>query len=186
MPHFQLYYLAAVLVTVHWWFSQPRQNPAVLLEAPILGSYADLSNLVYRGPKAHPAVTTLMKTIVRVWQQAGDIYKTDSTLSPHTPLWGNPLPKHCYQVPDPQLWASKGIITLKHIFTEGSLSFSVLREKYAIPASMAFAYYQLRHATQAQLPSPITLQTDPTERLLVLKNLYLPFTSILPQLTRPL
>lgn len=36
-PNFQIYYWAAVLVTVRWWFSQPRKNPAVTLEATILG-----------------------------------------------------------------------------------------------------------------------------------------------------
>lgn len=43
LQNFFLYYWAAVLVTVRWWFSQPRQNSAV-----ILGSYAALTNLVYR------------------------------------------------------------------------------------------------------------------------------------------
>lgn len=47
LPNFQLYYQEAVLVTVRWWFYQPRKNPAVTLEAAILGSYAALSNLVF-------------------------------------------------------------------------------------------------------------------------------------------
>lgn len=157
MPSFQLYYWVAVLVTVRWWFSQPKQNPAVILEAAILGSYAALSNLVYRGLKAHPAITTLMKMTVRVWQQAGTIYRAESTFSPYTPLWGNPQLKHYYQLPDPELWASKGIVTLKHSLPTGSRSpLLVLRETYAVPASMTFRYYQLKHATQAQFPNPIT------------------------------
>lgn len=138
------------------------------LEAAILGSYAALSNLVYRGPKAHPATMTPMKTTIRIWQQAGAIYRAESTFSPHTPLWGNPQLNHYYQLPDPQLWASKGIVILKHILPTGSLSpLTVLRETYAVLASMTFRYYQLKHATQAQFPNPITLQMDPTERLLI-------------------
>lgn len=50
LPNLQLYYWAEVLVTVHLRFSQPTQNPAVTLEAALLGSYGALSNLVYHGP----------------------------------------------------------------------------------------------------------------------------------------
>lgn len=40
LPNSLIYYWAAVLVTMRWLFSQPRLNPAVTLEAGILGSYA--------------------------------------------------------------------------------------------------------------------------------------------------
>lgn len=110
-PHFQLYYWASVLVTVWWWFSQPKMNPAVTLEVAILGSYAALSNVSYRGPRAHSQATTLMRTTVHMWQQARAVYKTDSTISPHTPHSGNPTLPLLYKLPDPQLWASKGLGT---------------------------------------------------------------------------
>lgn len=70
LPNFQLYYWAAILVTARWWFSLPRDNPAVTLEAAILGSYAALSNLVFRGVRAHPNLTTLMRTTIMVWHRA--------------------------------------------------------------------------------------------------------------------
>lgn len=140
-------------MTVRWWFDQPRQNPAVTLEAAVLGSYATLSNLPYRGPRAHPQTTTLMRTTIQVWQRARAIYKADSVILPHTPLWGNPMLSHLYKLPGPQLWAAKGIITIKHIYTDGSFSsFETLKAKFAVPASMTFRYYQLRHVTQDQFP----------------------------------
>lgn len=74
LPNFQIYYWAAVLVTIRWWFSQPTQNPAVTLEAAILGSFAALSNLPFRGLRASLSMTTLMRTTVRVWQEARKIY----------------------------------------------------------------------------------------------------------------
>lgn len=46
LPNFKKYYWAAILVTVRWWFAQDNTNPAVNLEAAILGSYSELSNLV--------------------------------------------------------------------------------------------------------------------------------------------
>lgn len=118
-----------------------------------------------------------MKTTIRVWQQARAISRTDSTFSPHTPLWGNPQLQRFYSLPDPQLWASKGITTLKHIFTDGRLSsFLVLREKHAIVVSMTFPYYQLSHATQAQFPGTIVLEPDSVERLLISRVLEKPFS----------
>lgn len=39
----------------HGQFSQPKQNPAVTLEAAILGSYVALSNLVFRDVRQTPA-----------------------------------------------------------------------------------------------------------------------------------
>lgn len=74
LPNFQIYYWAAVLVTIRWWFSQPTQNPEVTLEAAILGSFAALSNLPFRGLRASLSMTTLMRTTVRVWQEARKIY----------------------------------------------------------------------------------------------------------------
>lgn len=101
LPNFLIYYWAAVLVTVRWWFSQPRPNPAVRLEAAILGSYAALSNLAYRGPKAPYHLMTQMKTTIRVWREARAIYAEPNCISPHTPLWGNPTLPHLYDMPDP-------------------------------------------------------------------------------------
>lgn len=48
LPNFQVYYWAAVLVTMYWWFEGPHCNAAVCVEAAWLGSPLDLQNLVYR------------------------------------------------------------------------------------------------------------------------------------------
>lgn len=45
LPNLQLYYWAAVLVMVRWWFSQPSHNLAVT-EAALLGSYAALTYFI--------------------------------------------------------------------------------------------------------------------------------------------
>lgn len=74
LPRFRQYYWAALFVTARCWFAQTVLNPAVTLEAAILGSYAALSNLVFRGPKAHATMATSMKTIVM------DLYICSQTL----------------------------------------------------------------------------------------------------------
>lgn len=66
LPCFKKYYWAAVLVTVRWWIAQDHNNPVVDLEAVILGSYSELSNLLYRGPKYSSQVTVPMKTTIAV------------------------------------------------------------------------------------------------------------------------
>lgn len=117
-PNLQLYYWAGVLVLVHWWFNDSTQNPATTLEV-LLGSYAALTNLICRGPKAHLRVTGPMCTMLRVWVQVRGIYKTEGTFSPHNPLWGYPHLRHLTPIPEPQLRAAKGIVTLKHVIKEG-------------------------------------------------------------------
>lgn len=86
LPNFQAYFWAAVLVTVRRWFSQPRDNPAVTLEAAIMGSYSTLSNLVFRGERSHPGITDLMRTTVLVWHRARAHYRSPEMFCPNTPL----------------------------------------------------------------------------------------------------
>lgn len=101
LPDFQVYFLAAVLVTVRWWFSQPHDNPAVTLEAAIMGSYSSLSNAVFRGTKSHPGIMELMSTTITVWNRARTRFSSPETFSLHIPHWGNPKLSHMNTVPDP-------------------------------------------------------------------------------------
>lgn len=48
---------------------QMASNPAVDLEAALRGSYSELSNLIFRGPRSKPNVTVPMKTTVKVCKQ---------------------------------------------------------------------------------------------------------------------
>lgn len=166
-------------MTARWWFSQPRDNPAVTLEAAILGSYAALSNLVFRGPKAYPNLTTPMRTTIAVWQKARASFRSAGKISPHTPLWGNPNLPHLRTVPDPQVWATKGIMNLRHLVTGGRLmTFQELKGKYGLPNWMFFRFLQVRHAFQHQFPGGINLESDPVEKLLSTKILVAPLSTI--------
>lgn len=162
LPCFKKYYWAAVVVTVRWWFSQPKSNPSVNLEAAILGSYSALSNLFFRGSRAHLAVTTPMRTTVGVWEQMLKKLAHPNTVSPYIPLWGNPKLQHLQTVPDPALWARHGIARhgikiLQHVWSEGSIiPYDNLKDDFQLPPRMFFRYLQLRNAVQAQYPEGVT------------------------------
>lgn len=92
-----------------------------------------------------------MHTMLRVWAQAGEIYRKDVIFLPYMPLWGNPQQRQLTQIAEPQLGAVRGVVALKHVITDRRIStFAVLRNTFALPVSMSFCYFQLGHALQAQ------------------------------------
>lgn len=181
LPNFLMYYWAAVLVTVRWWFAQPQLNPAVTLESAILGSYAALSNLPYRGVKAGAEVTGPMRATIQVWRSSRAALLGGSSI---TPLWANPMLPHLLTIPDPASWAKKGIVKLKHVIRrEGIISFRELRLGHALPQTFLFRYRQLHHALRAQFPSQVTLEPDPIERVLISGMLDKPLSTLYMHLT---
>lgn len=167
LPNFRIYYWTAVLISVRWWFTQDQSNPSVNLEAAILGSYSELSNIVYRGPRSTMQTTISMRTTVRVWKQVSKHIEELQTFSPHIPLWGNSSLPHLRTVPDPQVWTRHGVKTLRHVMPEGRLlPFEGLKDKFGLPPWMYFRYLQLRHALRAQFPDPIKVEPYSVERLL--------------------
>lgn len=144
LPRIKFYYWAAVLATVRWWFEQQDTNPAVNLEAALLGSYSELINLVYRGPQSNPNITIPMKTTIFVWREVTRALSGDHHNSPHTPLWGNPSLTHLRTALDPRVWAGRGVKTLQHVMPEGQLLssadlrgfiFIALLDAFQIPAT---------------------------------------------------
>lgn len=115
----------------------------------LAGSYAALSNLVYRGSGAHPSVTGPMKTTIQVWRCSRAAGLKPSCISPHTPLWGNPLLPHLYKIPNPAVWATRGIITLRQVMPRGAIAFQELGRTHRLPGCFQFRYWQLRHALRA-------------------------------------
>lgn len=69
-PNFQVYFWAAMLVLVYWWFQGSRANLATCLEASFLGSLSDPRNFAYRGQKAYNSVPSPTYPTWRVWRTA--------------------------------------------------------------------------------------------------------------------
>lgn len=169
LPCFLKYYWAAVLVTVKWWLSEEPANPAASLEAALIGSYAELRNLVHRGPRSNADVTCPMKTTLKVWDTVNKLFLGPDNWSPATPLWGNPRLPHFHSIPDPVVWARYGVITLGDIVAQGQLiTFDALKSEKDLPNHMFFRFLQVRHAFRSQFPGPLTLEETPIEK--VLKN----------------
>lgn len=89
-----------------------------------------------------------------VWHQARAQYYRPHMVSPYVPLWAKPTLPHLAMLPDPQLWASRGIVGLKHIISNDRLcSFADLKAEFHLPNQMLFRYLQLRHAVTMQFPN---------------------------------
>lgn len=99
--------------------------------------------------------------------------------TPHTPLWGNPLLPHLYKIPDPAVWATRGIDTLRQVMQRGEIApFQELRWTHRLPRSFQFRYWQRRHALRAQFPTQVTLDPYSIERLQILGVLEKPLSSL--------
>lgn len=51
LPNLYMYYVAIQLSYASWWLRADTNNPAVVLEAALVGSYEPLANLAYREGK---------------------------------------------------------------------------------------------------------------------------------------
>lgn len=148
------------------------------MEAALLKSFAALANLFFCGPKAYPLVTGPMHTALSIWVQVRGISRKDATYSPHMPLWGNSQRCHLTQIPGPQLW-QLGVVALKDVITDRRIfSFAVMRDKFSLPLSMSFCYFQLYHALHAQLQELITLEPNWLKRRLTLRIVDKPLSSL--------
>lgn len=67
LPDMYIYYVAIQLSYAGWWIRADANDPAVVLEAELVGSYEALSNLVYREGR-YPGMThtSLMAATVSV------------------------------------------------------------------------------------------------------------------------
>lgn len=167
------------------WYAggSPRQNPVGRLEAAILGSYAALSNLVYRGMKAPHPLTVSMKTIIRVEGSQGYLCKTELHLPTHsavgqshtTPPLRNTRPLIVGQAGDHHHQTRNA--------TREIMPFNEIKRQYSIPNSFEFKYWQLRHAMRAQFPDTLTLEPDSVERLLTSSEIGKPLSTLYLYLT---
>lgn len=103
-----------------WWLSENPANPASTLEVVLLGSYAELRNLVHRGPRSNPQVTQPMGATLKVWDTVNKKLMQSNVWSPATPLLGNPRLPHFRSILDTVVWARHGVTTLGDIVSQGS------------------------------------------------------------------
>lgn len=170
-----------MLTHAHNWFMSDATNAAVALEAAVMGSYKALWNVLFWGTSAPNLLSTSMKMVLRAWSGAAGPRVADPQVrSPNTPLWINPSLPEFYSIPDPVLWASRGIRYLHTICENGALlTFDQLKARFNLPNVYFFQFLQLRHAYRAQFgDSPLTLYQSNMESLLRQETLNKPLSTI--------
>lgn len=76
LPNMYIYYIAVQLSYASWWLRADANNPAVVLEAALVGSYEALANLVYReGRYPIKHYTSLMAATVSTWKRFVEVYR---------------------------------------------------------------------------------------------------------------
>lgn len=110
LPDWHKYYLAGQMVFARRWLMADAGDSATVLEAAHMGSYEGLRLALYRGPKSILPITVSMKVTIRAWDVTTTLVSPSYLgVSPSTPLWFNPNLEHFCSIPDPTVWADKGI-----------------------------------------------------------------------------
>lgn len=152
VPDWQKYYLAGQMVYARRWLLAYDGGAATVLEAAHLGSYESLRVALFRDTNSDLPLTLSMKATIRAWEASVKLScPSYMGVSPSSPLWITPKLPHFYNMPDPVIWAIKGIKTLKDITSFGDLmSFPQIQTKHDLTNSHFFRYLQFPHAFQSQ------------------------------------
>lgn len=165
LPNFQLYYWASTIKIIQFWLcSHPEKNMPVwlmmehsscrsaslsaLVHAPISLSFNSYSNNVN------------VKTVLKIWKQFRRRYGL-TTLSTLGPITSNPIFTPSLIDGAFNTWSSKGIKTFKDLFIDNTFAtFSQLENKFSIPKTSFFRYFQIRSFVIQTFPSFPSLPQD--------------------------
>lgn len=87
---------------------------------------------------------------LHIWKWSHKLLGYKNTLSPFSPIWRNPGISCCGDDTF-KLWYDKGIREISHLFERGIfLSFIELQQKYGVPSSHLFRYFQIRHVVNLE------------------------------------
>lgn len=86
-----------------------------------------------------------MRATIRAWVASQQLMQPNfKGMSPSALLWMNPRLTHFYELPDPGVWATRGIKTVGDVTHEGSLlTFDLLKTKFILPNQYFFCYGML-------------------------------------------
>lgn len=186
---------SGTMVFARRWLLADDGHSATVLEAVHIGSNESLRLALYRGLKSSLPLTLLMKATIKAWDATLQLACPSYLgISSSAPLWMNPDFLHFHSLPDPMIWASKGIKTLGDYTREGELlTYDQLKAKHDLPNFYQFCFFQLRHAFQSQY-SDMRVETLPSalKDLLLAEDLAKPlsvtykdlFKKSLPAVTR--
>uniref|UniRef100_A0A3P9J6K5 Reverse transcriptase zinc-binding domain-containing protein n=1 Tax=Oryzias latipes TaxID=8090 RepID=A0A3P9J6K5_ORYLA len=164
MPNYMYFYWAANLYKlIFWGMSKKNENIPLWAimeqDSYISGSLASVvSSPLPLDKKLIPNNPVILGSL-KIWQQFRIHFKHKQGLL-SAPIVTNVLFPPSFIDSTFQVWANKGIDTLKKLFNEGHfLSFEQLQEKFNLPSSDFFRYLQVRSFVKKHF-SP-SLQTPP-------------------------
>lgn len=145
LPDWQKYYTAGQMVFAHRWLIAEDGDAATVLEAAHLGSHDSLQFALFRGLRSDLPLTLTMKATIKAWATAVKLTcPSYGGVSPSTPIWMNQALPQFYNLPDPMIWADKGIKTSRDITSYGELlTFSQLQSRHDLPNSYLFRFLQV-------------------------------------------
>lgn len=100
---------------------------------------------------------------LRIWKLSHKLLGYKNPLSPFSPIWKNPSIS-CCKDDTFKPWYDKGMREFSHLFENGTfLSFTQLQQKYGVPSSHLFRFFQIRHVVntdQGTLQEPKQSKID--------------------------
>lgn len=149
LPHLRHYYWAAQLTAVTAWIRKDSDTGWVNIEQSSLPAGTSLANLVFMTPQSQKKMrikNTWVKHTLKVWSTVQKRFRGKATLSRAMGIVGNLefLPS----ITDIAFkrWVDRDLKVVDQLFDEGNLhTFGYLKEKFQLPQSDMFRYFQIRH-----------------------------------------
>lgn len=172
LPNFQIYYWAANIRCLLYWFWDPSQNNApgwLHIESsscsPVSLSALLCSSIPLHSPQA--CQNPVLLHSLKIWSQFRKHYGLVS-LSIHAPIMANRLFPASLLDHTFSQWFQSGVLNIKTLFKDGIfMSFDQVRETFDLPSNNFFRYLQVRHFVQSHFTEfPSIPQTSPLDAIL--------------------
>lgn len=154
LPNFQLYYWAAHIHKITFWFNS-SDPPWCKLEAESCVLSSLLALLTSSIPTSPSGFTNnqVVSSTLKIWYQFRRQFKFTSA-STSAPLLKNHLFKPALTDSTFSVWHGKGLTFFKDLYRDGIFrSFTDLSCEFHLPPSHLFRYFQIRHCVKLLFPT---------------------------------
>lgn len=147
LPNLLWYVRAAQLRSALFWFSNAPNLPWIQIEEKCARGLTLDSYLYSDSLKRLKQNTTnpFVKSTIIAWHESQEMFRMPSGLSPFAPIWGNSSFTPGKSDRGFRLWAQLGLKKIINLYSDNTLmSFDNLKEKFGIPQTHMFKYFQIR------------------------------------------
>ena len=168
VPDIRLYQLASQLRYIADWIKSDNESTWLDLESSQVGY--PLCGLLFASEqkkiKTSVGDNVIINATIKAWRDIRKLEGLEGQLSFLSPVWGNI--DFCPGTIDRgfELWRSKGILTIGHLYEKNvMLSFSQVCKKYNLSQNEFFRYLQIRSFLNSQKDVGICYQLSPFEKI---------------------